>query len=61
MYESRSFGQKSRSRVCEFSLEQKSKECDALTRHPAYVCRKCERSAAKSENLCWPERLFTAW
>jgi hypothetical protein len=53
--------EKIKSKICEFPSESKSEELQLLVKDPAYICGNCGRSAASSENLCQPQKLFSAW
>ena len=48
-------------KVCNFPADSMSDELQVLTKDPAYICGDCGRSAAKQENLCKPERMFSSW
>jgi hypothetical protein len=50
---------KSGKKLCEYSSE--SKQLKSLIVEPTYICRLCERSASAPNDLCKPERLFSAW
>ena len=49
------------SKICDFPTDSASEELKILADNPEYLCVKCERSAASSENLCQPVRNFSAW
>jgi hypothetical protein len=49
------------SKVCEFPQDSKSEELKIMVNAPRYVCMACGKSAAKDENLCRPERMFSSW
>ena len=48
-------------KVCDFPPDSRSEELQILAKDPAYICGDCGRSAANHENLCKPQRLFSAW
>jgi hypothetical protein len=52
---------RSAKKACEYSSESEASELNILSREPAYVCKACERAAARPEDLCQPERLFSSW
>jgi len=48
-------------KVCDIPSDSDSEELRILSNNPSYVCMDCGRSAARSENLCKPEKMFSAW
>ena len=48
-------------KICDSTTDFDSEELKTLTNNPAYVCTECGRSAARQENLCRPEKMFSAW
>ena len=48
-------------KICDFPPDSDSEELKILGNNPSYVCMDCGRSAASRENLCRPERMFSAW
>jgi len=53
--------EESTSKICEFPADSDAEELKRLVKDPAYVCKSCGRSAASDENLCQPERFYSAW
>lgn len=48
-------------KICDLPADTKSEEFQNMIKDPAYVCRDCGRSAGDRENLCNPQRMFSAW
>ena len=48
-------------KVCEFPPDSDSQELRVLVNDPRYVCMECGKSAAKGDNLCRPERMYSSW
>ena len=61
MSEKKQLEDQSTSKICDFPTDSDSEELKYLADDPEYLCVKCERSAASSENLCRPVRNFSAW
>jgi hypothetical protein len=61
MSEKKQSEDKSTSKVCGFPPDSNSEELKILVNDPRYVCMECGKSAASSENLCQPEKMFSCW
>jgi len=51
----------SKSKICDFPSDSESEDLKTLVNNPSYICSECGKSAARGENLCSPERMFSSW
>ena len=61
MYEREQSEDETMRRLCEFPPDSDSEELKVLANNPSYVCMDCGRSAASQDNLCRPEKMFSAY
>jgi hypothetical protein len=61
MTKSQSVSKSSGKKACEYTRESMLDELKVLHKEPSFVCKACERSSSRAEDLCQPERFFSAW
>ncbi|MGD9497413.1 MAG: hypothetical protein AB7Y46_14025 [Armatimonadota bacterium] len=44
-------------KLCKLAKKEKFEEIGALAQNARFICHKCGRTAANSQNLCQPRRI----